>query len=295
MIVRLKPLYTNKRLLRYVLFMGVILCVLVSISAFWVYSVFFNTEKFSTITTAAVTKESSRSAISKKVVEYALEDRPMVQATIGPRIESLVTNALGSDLANGIFRKLVESLQIYVTTPRSDPIIIDLRQVKPLISSAHDLLERNTDGRDIDIQKIPDSIVLLDTNRLPNFYKQSVAVLWLGLLTLVLAIIASGIWVRRGGKKNLTLRLMIISFLVVIACVIAQVSGPLVKPSFLSIARDAPSQTLLANLYDGFMGPFMNSTRLVGALALMAIGILYGIRRLSMRYRLVIKVEQNRK
>ena len=69
------------------------------------------------------------------------------------------------------------------------------------------------------------------------------------------------------------MRLRIVLLLVLAAAVLALLIGPLAKPPFLAIAEDAKSQTLLSNVFDGFIAPFNQQAKALGLLAALALAI----------------------
>ena len=69
-----------------------------------------------------------------------------------------------------------------------------------------------------------------------------------------------------------------------LSSLIALLVGPLTRPVFLTAARDAPAQTLLGNIFDGFIAPFNSQAIFVGvvASALLALTVLVASGRITL-------------
>lgn len=254
-----------------ILFVGysavIVILLLIAMTAFWLQSTLFDTTRFTSIAREAVTSQSSRDSIARKAVETSLADRPLIRATLGPKLEKTVSNVLGSEFADRTFMNVIEKMQLLLTTPRHDPIVIDLTSIKAIAQRAQNVTD-NAKVDSIDIENVPDSIMIIDTAKIPNLYQYSVWVLWTGPIALIVAALLSFFWIYRGGRAFYLYRLTIIAGVFVITGVLAALVGPLVRPAALSIAPDVSTQTLLGNVYNGFIGPFTNLACMVAISAL---------------------------
>jgi hypothetical protein len=66
--------------------------------------------------------------------------------------------------------------------------------------------------------------------------------------------------------------LRIVLLLVIVGCGLALLVGPLTRPVFLTAAQNAPEQTLLRNVFDGFIAPFNAQAKQLGVLAGVGLG-----------------------
>ena len=281
-------------LLRIVYFTIAGVLLLVSGTVFWLHSTFYNTKNFTAIATTAITKESSRQSIARKVVDATLDQKPLLRSTVGPKLEGLITNVLGSNLAERSFRITIENIQILLTTPQKPPIVLDLRQVKPLLNASVKVAGATGLESDFKISDIPDSIKVLDTAKIPNFYSYSIWLLWIGPLTFGIASSMLLIWIRRGGQGHYLLRSRIVLLVVAATAVVSSMIGPLVKPSVLSVAKDAPTQSLLGALYSGFVGPYAKISVAIGLGAIVCWFLLLIIEKYTQSYRVVVRIEKKK-
>ncbi len=234
---------------------------LISQTAFWLHNTIFNTQNFTNIATTAITSESSRQSIASGIVDKALEGRPAIQSAIGGRLTNLVTGLLGTDLVEQSTEKAIQKAQLLVTTPRKPPVVLDLTGIKQTATKLADVLNRNGDEK-IDPANIPDQIVLINTDKIPNFYNYGIAVLWLGPISLLTALALFAWWIYKGALTAVRVkRFRIVLGIVFASGVIALIVGPLVKPAFLSVAETAQAMTLLGNIFDGFIKPFNDQAK----------------------------------
>lgn len=254
----------------------VVLLLLISQAAFWVHRNLYNSENFTEIATTAVTAPSSRQSISGAIVDKALEDRPIIRGTLGPRLSGVVAGLLDTDVASGLTDRLVEQAQVVLTTPRREPFVIETSGIKNIISSIQTILSRSEEDARINPDEIPDEITILDTNKLPNIYSFGVAILWLGPLSLAIALGLMICWVMRAKPKSAKLlRVRVVSLLVVASGAIALLFGPMFKPPVLSVAENARAQTLLGNIFDAFIAPFNQQAKLLVTLGIIGVIISY--------------------
>lgn len=289
-----KPTKRRAILLRATYFTAIGGLLLVAGTAFWLHAMFFDTNRFTETATRAITGESSRASIARAVVDRALQDRPLLRSTIGSQAEGLLSGALGSEFAKASLQKTVEGLQLALTTPRGEPVVLNLAQAKGIIASSQDLLDNGSPAGTIDVSDLPDQIVIIDTEKLPNFYDYSIGVLWAGPLALVAACAMLGAWVYRANGRYRLVRLRIALLIIAATALVGCLIGPLVKPAVLSVAANAPSQTLLGNIYEGFVGPFTNLALFVALAACAVWALLMAAEVFTKNYRLSIRIERKR-
>lgn len=264
--------------------------IVISLTSVWLNRVIFNTERFTTITTSVFAQQSSRDSVSNLIANKIFENRPLLKATLSGRLSSYISGLLASDTATISVDKLAREGQLLFTSPRREPVVIDLSGVKPIIASAQELIQKNESEQRINIADIPDSITIIDTQALPNFHRAAVLTHLLGPLSLLCALILAGVWLARGGKANRYKRSRMLMVVVFGSALVAIIIGPLAEPSFISLGRDAPSQTLLSNLYKGFITPFRNQAMWLGATSAILLIITTITYELSRRYAINISI-----
>lgn len=239
--------------------------IVISLTSLWLNRVIFNTERFTTVTTSVFAQQSSRDSVGSLIANRIFENRPLLRAALSSRLSSYISGLLASDTATASVNRLAREGQLLFTSPRRDPVIIDLSGVKPIIASAQELVQKSEVEQRINVADIPDSVTVIDTKALPNFHRSAVYTHLMGPLSLFGALVLSAAWVNRGGKRNWYKRSRMLMLVVIASAIAALIIGPLAEPSFISLGRDAPSQTLLSNLYKGFITPFRNQALWLGS------------------------------
>lgn len=145
----------------------------------------------------------------------------------------------------------------------------------------------------LDASRIPDEVMIIDTAQLPNIHQYAIIVLWLGPLSAILALILLAWWVRRGGKVAAVKRTQIALLVIGSSALVALAIGPLVEPLFISVGHDAPSQTLLHNLYADFMAPFRTQALLLAGVALVSLVLLTAWHKILRSYSVKVVVTKN--
>jgi hypothetical protein len=276
----------------FLFFSALIGLILISLTSIWLNRVIFNTERFTAVTTAAFSEPSSRESIGSLVASRVFEDRPLLRATLSERLSGYVASLLGTETAVNAVERLAQETQLLFTSPQRDPVVLDLSSIKPLVASAQELVRSDDSQRRLSVEDIPDSITIIDTTKLPNFHTASMYVHIAGAVALVLAILMGVYWIIRGGKQSIYKRSRIIMLVIIAAAALAVVIGPLAEPAFVSLGRDAPSQSLLRNLYESYTLPFRNQALFLGAMALFLFVAITLWREFKKRYKLIVKVNK---
>jgi cytochrome bd-type quinol oxidase subunit 1 len=258
------PTHT-KYIVKISLFFTVVATLLIiALTGFWLQRTFFNTERFTQIASTSIVSESSRQSIGTLVAERVFANRPALESIFSDRLSSFTAGILATDSAQKIIQTAAQEAQLLITSPRRDPVVLNLTSIKTAITGVQSITQTPDAERRINIGDIPDSITLIDTSELPNVHNLAVYVLWLGPISLLIASIAIIWWILRATKKYRLRRVQIVFSVLIATAIIAVVLGPLIEPAFIAIGRDAASQTLLRNLYEAFTLPFTNQALLVG-------------------------------
>lgn len=274
----------RKLSLRNLLIAGVfVFMTLVGHTAYWLHHTIYDNQRFTTISTEAITAETSRQSIGTTVVNQALADRPIVRQTVGPRLSQMIAALLGTDLAHNVINTVVEHGHLIVTTPRREPLTLNTTTLKQQIAALQAVIGTDEESRRLDVSQVPDEIMILDTNNIPNIHQYGIAVLWVGTLSILL-VVGSASWYiyRARGVARLT-RTRQVLVLLIVSSIVALLVGPLVRPVFLTVAENAPAQTLLRNIFDGFIAPFNAQAISVGlvASAVLALSIIIPVSAVS--------------
>lgn len=255
---------------------------LVCHTAFWLHSTIYDNQKFTTVATSAIMLESSRQSIGSQVVDQALSDRPIARRVVGERLSHLIAGLLGTDLAANAVQATIERAHLLVTSSHPDSITFDTTAIKQQIVALRAATGRVDSETRVDTNKIPDEITIIDSSKLPNLYAYGIAVFWVGSLATILLVGTSLYYIFRPRDMFTRLiRFQHIAVLMIVSSLIALLVGPLVRPVFLTMAQNAPEQTLLRNLFDGFIAPFNTQAIAVGIMAVVILAA-----TLVLRYRI---------
>ena len=268
--------------------------VLVALTSFWLRYTMFDTDNFTKLTTSAVHTPSSRRSIGELVANRVFERTPALRALLSDRLAERVAGVLETDRAQSSVNRAVRESQLLVTSPRRDPVTLDLTGFKSVIVTSQDLTNRTGDNARIDVNNIPDSVTIIDTTGWPNVHNYAMLFNWLGPISLLMAAILAGNWIMRGGKRLLLQRVQIIIASVAAGAMLAIILGPIVEPSFIALGRDAPSQTLMRNLYEAFMSPFYRVSITICSAGIFSIVVIGVWRWFNDRYRIAYSIQKKR-
>lgn len=269
-----KPNYIKKTIWLSVL--GAFLLIITN-SAIWVNNQIFDTENFSNTATQSLTSEESRNAIATGLTDRALEGRPILRNVVGDVPINIVGGLLGTTQAEKGIDKVVSRFHVMVTSEERESISLELTGIKSVLNQLYDTVTNLGREPKIDPAKIPDEIVLVEAGKLPNFYKASVALLWLAPLAFIGAFLALA-YPYFKNPKEYKVTLAIQGAIVAFAGLMALSAGPLFKPPLLSNVQTGTGRIVVENLYDAFIATF-NAQSLylfgIGAVALTISGGLY--------------------
>lgn len=275
------------------LFVGTIaFLVLTALTSFWLQNNIFDNKNFTDITTQAMSKESSRRSIGELVSNRIFERTPILRSILSERLAEHISGVLVTERAQGAVNRVVRDSQLLVTSPQRNPLSIDLTGLKGSISAVQNITDRTDDKARFDVNSIPDEVVLIDTSGLPNFHRQALWVVWLGPLSVFLVICLTAWWVLRASGRFRVRRLCITLLAVTLGALSALALGPLVEPSFIALGRDAPTQSLMRNVYEAFMTPFNHQAVVVGTSAVVVAGILATWHWVVRRYTIVFSLKK---
>ncbi len=243
---------TDKRLPYFTVVIA--LCLLIANSAFWFSRNIFNTEKFTQTTTEAVLSDSSIDAIARQITARISERKPLLASASDDLVNNIVGSILTSDRAASIFTRTISSLQTIITS--SDPQSVEVNLV-PL----KDVLSRITAvaaDTDIEIDEIPDSVVIVNHENLPNIYQMGSVLLWLGpLLFGIGALLFILLMYRAWGNQQALKRIFSwMGWATLITFLISMIVGPIFKPPFLKEVDNSNMRIVAENIYDAFLQTF---------------------------------------
>jgi hypothetical protein len=250
---------------------------LIANSAIWLNNYVFNEDNFSNVVTTAITSESSRQAIAERVTDAAFQDRPVLKKVAGDVSTKIVSGLLATNQADTAISEVTRRLNVVLTSNNPEPVVFDLTGIKGIVSQLVNVSASLGREPQVDPANIPDEIVILDTANLPNFYKWSVAFLWIAPLAFI------------GGaaallypylKRNRQIKPMLLTQGAVITAfgLLGLLVGPLFRPPLLANVKTSQGRVVIGNIYDGFIATFNAQTRLIivfGIIIILIAGAMY--------------------
>ena len=249
-------------------------------SAIWANRYLFDSNNFTTTAVSSLTSDSSRNALATEITDQALKDYPKIKSVVDDTAINFISGLLGSNRVEQILTKTVSRLQIFLTSPKREPVVINLENTKEVISRLIQLSGREEEAM-IDPAKIPDQITVFDPDNFPNFYNTGVTLTWLSPL-LGLGAITLLAWPYFSHRKQYRELLIIQGACVAGFGLLALFLGPLVRPVALGNIQSANIRVVVGNLYDAFIATFNSQTMFVisaGLLAIITSGLIIGIQR----------------
>jgi len=268
-----KPFFTRGRL-NVGLAVVATLFVILANSAVWFTRNIFDTKRFVDISTSAVLSQDSREAIAGSITDKLLGDRPVLRAIAGSKSTKLIAGLLDTDISRTVFTKTTTTLQIAVTSKNPKDIAFDLSGIKQQVKLVAELVARistSDQGTEtLNVDKIPDKLVLLDASKLPNIYTTGLVLMWLGPIFLLsaLAMILIPLYKLRNERKVLIRTLRQQSAILSLGSVVALSVGPLMRPPVLANVTDENMRIVVSNVYDAFITKFNTQTLVIAAVAL---------------------------
>ena len=246
------------------------LLLLLLATSVWFNRYLFDTDNFTTTATSALTEDSTSKALANEVTDRLLDGRPLLKRTINDRVVGLVAALLESDLSERAMQKSVSRLQIMLTSNDPKPVEIDLSTIKTVLvqvlTLGRALTDRPVEDQKIDPDTIPDKIVLVDPDKLPNFYGLGITMMLLAPVFLIaaLSLITYPIYrATRVGIKQLKQVLALQGGILFAFGLLALAVGPLIKPPVLASVTSPNIRIVVDNIIDAFVGEFNSIATLI--------------------------------
>jgi hypothetical protein len=274
--------------LRTTIIMGIIAALLfiVANSAFWFNKYIFNTQNFTNLTTEAVLSDSSRQAMATVIVEKALQNRPRLESAIEQPATKLISGLLDSDLSHTVLTKTVTRLQTIMTSANPQPVVINFEPLKDASQKILNVASAVSGGQvgngektDVSISDLPDQVVLVNPEKLPNIYLLGSILLWVGPLAVIgtLILLAYPLIRNRTNLPALQSTFAVQGVILFFGWLLALVIGPLFKPPVLGQVPDPNLRVLVDNVYSAFIGKFDSQSIVILIVAIVWLLVAGGI------------------
>jgi len=240
-------------------------------SSLWVSNNFFNEDNFVSTVEEVLKTEESRTAVANTIVHAALQNNPVAEQLIGKQTTALVTGLLGSDLVGQVFDRLAHRSYAYLTSSDRQDLVIDLTAVKDPLTTIVTIAEKNFRDVKFDPASIPDSIMLLESDTLPDFSSYIRTTLFAGAL-LWLVVIASFATYIFMNRANWIRSVYVVGWSLLIVSAIALLTGPFVPPAVASLVNLVSIRSVVEDLSMAFLQPFQ--VQLLSSMVLIALVLL---------------------
>jgi hypothetical protein len=228
---------------------------IIATSALWFNQYIFNNTNFTSLATQSLTSSSSRNAIATEITDKLFENRPLLAGQANELSVKVISGILDSSLASTIVERSVSRLQVAITSQYPESIEFDLTSVKDVITTVSAVTTRLTGATEeesrVDPSAVPDKIVFLEADRIPNVYLMGITLTWLGPVAFITALIllAIPLFQTRNNPTNLTKALGIEGGVVLVGGLICLLLGPLFKPMVQAQIQSANIRVVGSNLY----------------------------------------------
>lgn len=226
-------------------------------SSAWVKNTVFDQTEFKTIAISTIQEQANRDAIATKLVDTALQDRPIIKRLAGDRLSAFTSGLLASDLGTKVLNGVTERAYAYVIQPNPKDISIELTTVKDPLVRLTTLAQSTGRELPVDAESIPDAVVLIRADDTPNISGIYRTFLWLAPLFWLLSI-AGFVGYVLLGKHEYAKRVYFVYAAIVVAGLVGLSVGPFAPQSIASLVPDVQASLVVQNLVSAFLVPFTN-------------------------------------
>lgn len=138
-------------------------------------------DSFVDISTQSLTAERVRTSIAERIVDRALEDRPLIRNFVRGPASEIIAGILGTRFVQDVLERVSHRIYDLLIYANGDEITINLEPLKGFIANVLSVLAPEGEAP-IDPAQIPDEIVLIEEGALPPLETYLVAVEWITLL-----------------------------------------------------------------------------------------------------------------
>jgi hypothetical protein len=221
----------------------------------WLNTTVFNKDTFTDISSQVILTQKNRDVIAATIVDKSLENRPIADRLIGDRATVFVSSLLGSDLSERALNSVLDRTYAYLTSPTRQDIAIDLTTVKTVLSGLIAFAEAN--GREVAVNadSIPNEIVFVKEDTLPEVapYIRASAILAPLFWIITIAATVAYIFIAKANRIRRTYEA---GFTLIGVCLLALVMGPFIPPVAASFIEAINLRSLAADLTSAFLQPF---------------------------------------
>lgn len=246
----------------------------------WVKNTVFNQSEFRSIAVTTILQQQNRDAIASRVVDVALQDRPVVKRLVGDRVTAFTSGLLASDFGERVLNGVTKKLYEYVTNPRPKNIELQLTVIKEPLSILTSVAQNLGTKVDVQPSSIPDTVVLVNAKEVPNISGVYRSFIWLAPLFWLLTAISFAIYIYM-NRTDYARHVYRAYMAIVVVGIIGLSMGPFVPQSVGTFVADANTSSVVTNLVAAFLEPFSAQMWTMLIIATVAVVIFSQRRRIS--------------
>lgn len=148
-------------------------------------------DAFVEIATDSLTADKVRLAIAHEIIDTALSDRPIIRNFVRGPASEIIAGILATSIVNDGIQLISRLTYEVLVHDNGQQVAINLEPIKGLITNIINVLSRD-DTATINVDDIPNEIVLIDQGELPPLEDYIIAVDW---ITLLLGLLSVGLFV----------------------------------------------------------------------------------------------------
>lgn len=238
-----------------IVFAGI--CLFLAQSSYWIRHTVFDQATFTSIASSTLQDDQNRTIIASAITDAALQDYPRIKNAVSDRVTPLISGVLASDIGVKVQNGLIQRTYAYLLAPNREDIAIDLTSIKQIATRLATLADTTGNEVNIDPSKIPDEIVLVQTEDVPDLSGVSRMFIWLAPLFWLLTIGLFTWFVALGGRAGYARRVYAMYAAIVIVGCVGLATGPFVPPMIASLITNIHIQQLADSLTMAFLAPFI--------------------------------------
>lgn len=252
-----------------------VVCLLTANFVLWLNNTIYNRTNFSQTTVTVLQKTAVRNAVSSEIVDRVIKELPENIEVPKSVIEGPAQSIISGLLSNPSFKPVLDNFadqlnQVITSKPKA--IKIDTTDIKKDAKPLVDRINREI-RNDIQLDDLPDSIVLVKKGAVPSVFGGSVFLLWLGpvLGVIGIAIVVAMILVPTRENRPTALKILGLT-LAVGSVVFIALTGLMRTPMTASIS-DENMRVIADGMYTAFSSSLINQTwilAIAGAIILAA-------------------------
>jgi len=185
---------------------------LVANTSYWYNREILDGPQFVSTFSQGLLDEDSKEAIATEVVDRGLASRPLIKLAFGKIGKSAVYSLLSNQYFQSELHTVATRAHKRITSPTDPELGINIVALKeyvlPLIGLVRPDLTQN-----LNIQELPDRVVLIPSKDIPQLYRYTAPILWTGWISFILVLLLSLYYFHKNHDTEYSLRILGVSLI----------------------------------------------------------------------------------